>query len=124
MNPNGGGFGITNILVMAVFFVAIYFFMIRPSAKRKKQEEEMRRSLKVGDEVTTIGGIVGRIVSIKDGAESFIIETGSDRNKLKIRRWAISTCETAKAAASTPLADKKSSKLDKLDEEKTKVTAS
>ena len=124
MNPNSGGFGITNILVMAVFFVAVYFFIIRPSAKRKKQEEEMRRSLKVGDEVTTIGGIVGRIVSIKDGAESFIIETGSDRNKLKIRRWAISTCETAKAAASTPLADKKSSKLDKLDEEKTKVTAS
>ena len=47
MNPHGGGFGVTNILVMAVFFVAIYFFMIRPSAKRKKQEDEMRRSLRV-----------------------------------------------------------------------------
>ena len=123
MNPNGGGFGITNILVMAVFFFFFFFFMIRPSAKRKKQEEEMRRSLKVGDEITTIGGIVGRIVSIKDGAESFIIETGSDRNKLKIKRWAISTCETAKAAASAHLAGKKSNEVDKLSEEKAKVTA-
>ena len=123
MNPNGGGFGVTNILVMAVFFVAIYFFMIRPRAKRKKQEDEMRRSLRVGDEITTIGGIVGRIVSIKDGAESFIIETGSDRNKLKIKRWAISTCETAKTSANASSSNKKTSEIDKIDESKTKVAA-
>lgn len=106
MNPNGGGFGVTNILMMVLFFVGIYFFLIRPNAKRKKQEDEMRRSLQVGDEITTIGGIVGRIVSIKDGAENFIIETGSDKNKIKIKRWAISSCETAKHFASAKDSEK------------------
>ena len=123
MTPNGG-FGMTNILVMAVFFVAIYFFMIRPSAKRKKQEDEMRRSLKVGDEITTIGGIVGRIVSIKDGAESFIIETGADRNKLKIKRWAISSCENVKSpAGNASVPDKKLVNETGSSEDKSKVTA-
>lgn len=94
MNSNGG-FGIANILMMGVFFVAVYFLLIRPNAKKRKQEDEMRRSLKVGDEITTIGGIVGRIVSIKDGADTFIIETGVDRSKIKIKRWAISSCNVA-----------------------------
>ena len=52
----------------------------------------MRNSLAIGDEVTTIGGIVGKIVSIKDDAENFIIETGSDRNKIKVKKWAIASC--------------------------------
>ena len=94
MNSNGG-FGIANILMMGVFFVAVYFLLIRPNAKKRKQEDEMRRSLKVGDEITTIGGIVGRIVSIKDGADTFVIETGVDRSKIKIKRWAISSCNVA-----------------------------
>lgn len=94
MNSNGG-FGIANILMMGVFFVAVYFLLIRPNAKKRKQEDEMRRSLTIGDEITTIGGIVGRIVSIKDGADTFIIETGVDRSKIKIKRWAISSCNVA-----------------------------
>ena len=97
MNSNGG-FGIANILMMGVFFVAVYFLLIRPNAKKRKQEDEMRRSLKVGDEVTTIGGIVGRIVSIKDGADTFVIETGVDRSKIKIKRWAISSCNVVEKA--------------------------
>lgn len=91
MNSNGG-FGIANILMMGVFFVAVYFLLIRPNAKKRKQEDEMRRSLKIGDEVTTIGGIVGKIVNIKDGTDTIIIETGVDRSKIKIKRWAISSC--------------------------------
>ncbi len=92
-----GSFGLANILMMAVFFVAIYFLLIRPNAKKRKKEDEMRRSLKVGDEVTTIGGIVGKIVGIKDGADTFVIETGVDRSKIKIKRWAIASCETVRA---------------------------
>ena len=63
--------------------------LIRPENKRKKEAEQMRSALKVGDEITTIGGIVGRVVTVKD--DSIIIETGADRNKIKIMRWAIST---------------------------------
>lgn len=93
---SGGGFGMANILMMGIFFVAVYFLLIRPNAKKRKQEDEMRRSLKVGDEITTIGGIVGRIVGIKEGADTFIIETGVDRSKIKIKRWAIASCSTEK----------------------------
>ena len=101
MNSNGGSFGVTNILMMGVFFVAIYFLLIRPNAKKRKQEEEMRRALKVGDEITTIGGIVGRIVSIKEGADTFVIETGVDRSKIRIKRWAIAGCSNEREAANT-----------------------
>ncbi len=101
MNQTGGSLGLANILMMAVFFVAIYFLLIRPNAKKRKKEDEMRRSLKVGDEITTIGGIVGRIVGIKDGADTFVIETGVDRSKIKIKRWAIASCETVKTSEDT-----------------------
>lgn len=88
---NNSNAGLLNILIMVVMFAGLYFLLIRPNAKRKKQEEQMRSSLTVGDEITTIGGIVGRIVSVKDDSENFIIETGSDRNKIKIAKWAIAT---------------------------------
>ena len=80
-NPN-----LINIVLMLLLFVGMYFVLIRPSAKRKKEEDSMRNSLAIGDEITTIGGIVGKIVSIKDNNENFIIETGSDRNKIKIKK--------------------------------------
>ncbi|MBQ7102147.1 MAG: preprotein translocase subunit YajC, partial [Clostridia bacterium] len=60
---------------------------------KQKEEQQMRDSLQIGDEITTIGGIVGRVVTIKD--DSLIIETGADRNKMKITRWAIQTNNTA-----------------------------
>ncbi|MDQ5983187.1 MAG: hypothetical protein RUMPE_00185 [Eubacteriales bacterium SKADARSKE-1] len=91
-----GGFGLMNFAIMAVFIVGMYFLLIRPNSKRKKQEESMRNSLKPGDEITTIGGIVGKIVSVKDDNDSFIIETGIDRNKLKIKKWAIASCDITK----------------------------
>ena len=81
------------ILIMAVMFGAMYIFMIRPQKKKQKEEQQMRDSLQIGDEITTIGGIVGRVVTIKD--DSLIIETGADRNKMKITRWAIQTNNTA-----------------------------
>ena len=66
---------------------AMYFFMIRPQRKKQKQEEKMRTELTVGDDIVTIGGICGKVVSIKD--DTLILETGSDRAKMRIQKWAI-----------------------------------
>lgn len=73
------------VVLIAVF----YFFLIRPENKKKKKLQSMRDSLSVGDEITTIGGIVGKIVSIKDDLITF--ETGEDRVRMQVTRWAIST---------------------------------
>ena len=62
--------------------------------KKKKKEEANRKNAKIGDEITTIGGIVGRIVAVKDESDTIIIETGTDRQRLRLKRWAISSVET------------------------------
>ena len=74
------------ILVMIAIF---YFLMIRPENKRKKQAEEMRNSLKKGDQITTIGGIIGKIVMV--GEETIVIETSDDRVRMELTKWAVST---------------------------------
>ncbi|MDD7193888.1 MAG: preprotein translocase subunit YajC [Oscillospiraceae bacterium] len=81
------------IIMMVALFAIMYFVMIRPQKKKQKEEQTMRDSVQVGDEITTIGGIVGRVVTVKE--DSLIIETGADRNKMKIMRWAVSTNNTA-----------------------------
>ena len=78
---------IANILPFVVLIVVFYFFLIRPQRKRDKAAREMRNSLAVGDEISTIGGFIGRVVNIKD--DVLIIESSNDRTKLKIYRWAI-----------------------------------
>ena len=80
--------GYTGIIMIVLLFVVFYFFLIRPENKKKKQLQQMRSALKVGDQITTIGGIVGKVVSIKDDMITF--ETGEDRVRLQIMRWAIS----------------------------------
>ena len=77
---------------MIVLIGVMYFIMIRPQKKRQKEEQEMRNSLEIGDEIITIGGIVGRVVTIRE--EDLIIETGADRTKMKIQRWAVNTNKT------------------------------
>lgn len=72
---------------LVVLIVLFYFLMIRPQRKRDKAERDMRNSIEVGDEISTIGGFIGRVVNIKD--DVLIIETSNDRTKLKIYRWAI-----------------------------------
>ena len=75
---------------MIVAMVAIfYFFIIRPEGKKKKAVNEMRESLKVGDEITTIGGVVGTICALKE--ETIVMETGADRVRIEFTRWAISS---------------------------------
>ena len=81
------GSNIMSIGLIVVMFVALYFFMIRPQKKQEQQVNEMRNNLQVGDEITTIGGIIGKIVSIKE--ETVMIETGHDRTKIRILRSAV-----------------------------------
>ncbi|MFI3141085.1 MAG: preprotein translocase subunit YajC [Clostridia bacterium] len=83
------------IIMMAGMFAIMYFMMIRPQKKRQAQEQEMRNAIDVGDEITTIGGICGRVVTIKEA--HLIIETGADRNRMQITRWAVQANETANA---------------------------
>ena len=82
-----------SLILMAAMFVGMYFLMIRPQKKKQKEEQEMRESIQIGDEITTIGGIIGRVVTVKD--DSLVIETGADRTKMKIQRWAIQTNNTS-----------------------------
>ena len=82
------------IIVNAVIILGAYFLLFRPNSKKKKKEEANRKNAKIGDEITTIGGIVGRIVAVKDESDTIIIETGTDRQKLRLKRWAISSVET------------------------------
>ncbi len=79
----------TFILTMVAFVAIFYFMMIRPENKRKKQAQQMRDSLKKGDVVTSIGGIVGKIVSTSE--KTIIIETSEDRVRMELTRWAVST---------------------------------
>ena len=91
-----GGLGGT-FFVLIGMFALMYFIMIRPENKRKKEAEQMRANLKVGDEITTIGGITGKVVNIKD--DNFVIETGADQVRVEFRKWALSTNDTPAAAA-------------------------
>ncbi|MCD7723048.1 MAG: preprotein translocase subunit YajC [Clostridiales bacterium] len=77
------------IILMVVLVAVMYFMMIRPQRKRQKEEQEMRSSLEIGDEIVTIGGIVGRVVTIRE--DDIVIETGADRTKMKLQRWAVNT---------------------------------
>lgn len=77
------------ILMLIVMVAVMYFLMIRPENKRKKKAQEMRESLKKGDIVTSIGGIIGRIVFV--GKDTIIIETSDDRVRMEITKWAVSS---------------------------------
>ncbi len=79
---------ITTVGMAVVLIAVFYFFAIRPQRKQEKLVNEMRNSLKVGDEITTIGGIIGKIISIKE--ETLMIETGHDRTKIRILKSAVS----------------------------------
>lgn len=119
----GGNNMTVSILMMVGVFALMYFVMYRPQKKRQKEEQEKRASVEIGDEIVTIGGIVGRVVTIRE--DSLIIETGSDRNKMKIERWAINTNITKDAqrqkeieAAREAAKSKKAKKKDVIDETK------
>ena len=85
-----------SFLMLAVFMGLMYFLLIRPQRKREKEISEMRASLGVGDEIVTIGGIVGKVVKI--GEEELVIQVGSDKTKILVKKWAISALERKSGA--------------------------
>ena len=93
--PAAGGMGSTMFMLVAMLAI-MYFLMIRPENKRKKEAEQMRSAVKTGDVVTTIGGIIGTVVNVKD--DKFVMETSADQVRIEFAKWAISSNETAAAA--------------------------
>ena len=86
--------GMMSTVIMMVAMLGIFYFMlIRPENKRKKEAEEMRSSLRKGDKITTIGGIVGTIVDVKEN--NIVIETSADQVRVELAKWAVSSNETA-----------------------------
>jgi preprotein translocase subunit YajC len=86
----------STIIMLVLMFAMLYFFMIRPENKRKKEAQNMRDSLSVGDEITTIGGITGTICAVKEN--TIVIETGADRVRIEFTKWAVSSKGTQAAA--------------------------
>ena len=89
--PAGGAMG--TIVMLVVMIGVFYFMLIRPENKRKKEAENMRSSVKTGDKITTIGGIVGTVVNVKE--DRLVIETGADQVRLELMKWSVSSNETA-----------------------------
>jgi len=82
----------TTIIMMVVLVGVFYFLLIRPESKKKKKLQAMRDGLKVGDKITTIGGIMGKVVSMRD--DGIVLETSEDRVRIQIAKWAVSTVDT------------------------------
>lgn len=82
------------IIMLIIMFGIMYLLIIRPQKKRDKETAAMRNAIQVGDEIVTIGGVIGRVVAIHE--DNLVIETGSDRSKVRIKRWAIQSNETEK----------------------------
>ena len=95
--PSTSPFNPSGIIMIVAMLGIFYFLLIRPENKRKKEAERTRNSVKTGDEITTIGGIVGKVVSVKD--DKIVIETSADQVRLELMKWAISSNDTAVAAA-------------------------
>lgn len=98
----------SSILMIVLMFALMYFLMIRPEKKRKQQAENMRNALKKGDSIVTIGGIMGKVVSVSD--ESFVIETSEDRVRVEFAKWALNTNVTQQEAAAAAAPAKKGKK--------------
>ena len=111
--PEGSASMMSLLIPLVLMIALMYFLMIRPENKRKKQAEEMRNSLKKGDQITTIGGIMGKIVHV--GEDSIVIETSDDRVRMELTKWAVSTNN------SNPPADKRAKKSKEDKEEPAKI---
>lgn len=109
---------LANFGPIVLLVIVFYFLLIRPQKKRDKAEKEMRNSIQVGDEISTIGGIAGKVVSIKD--DTIVIESTSDRTKLKFYRWAIRGKENAEAAKTSVSAGKKEDQAEDSNQEDNK----
>ena len=111
-----GGSPITMILLLVGMMAVMDFIMIRPQKKKQQEDQKLRDSVQIGDEITTIGGINGRVVTVKE--DSIVIETGADRTKMKLMRWAIQTNDTANARAAEEKAAQEAAKAAEKEEKK------
>lgn len=91
LTAEGAGSSWSLLITVGIMLVMMYLLIYLPQRKQNKKDAEMRNSMDIGDEVTTIGGIVGRVVAIKD--DTFVLETGSDRVKIRFRKSAVSSLE-------------------------------
>ena len=106
--------GLMGMIPMLILMIAVFYFMlIRPENKRKKEAEQLRSSVKNGDKITTIGGIVGTVVDVKEN--NIVIETSADQVRIELAKWALSTNETA--------AEAKKAEAKKAEEAKAKAKA-
>lgn len=123
-NPQGSSS--TMIIMLVAMFALMYFLMIRPQKKKQKEEQQMRDNIQVGDDIITIGGICGRVISIKE--DSYVIETGADKCRIKILKGAVQTNMTAnekleaeraaaREAAEKAKAEKKAGKAKKSEDD-------
>ena len=109
---NAGKSQISLIVMMVLLFAVMYFVMIRPQKKKQKEEQQMRDSIEVGDEITTIGGIVGKIVMVNPN--TIVIETSDDRVRMELTKWAVS--QVGVQTGEQPEAEKKEKKTEKKEE--------
>ncbi len=83
--------GITTIIMLVAMLAIFYFFMYRPQKKQEKETNDMRNGLAVGDEITTIGGIIGKVIQIKE--ETVLLETSGEKTKIRIHKWAVKSVD-------------------------------
>ena len=115
-STGSSGSPVTMIVIMVVMVVVMYFMTIRPQKKKQQEEQKLRDSVQIGDEITTIGGINGRVVTVKE--DSIVLETGADRTKMKIMRWGIQTNNTANERAESEKAAFEAAKAAEREEKK------
>ena len=96
LTADAAGGSASMLIMIVLMFAVFYFFMIRPENKKKMQVEQMRSSLSVGDEITTIGAITGKVVQVTEDTVTF--ETGEDRVRIQVKKWGISTTAKMEAA--------------------------
>ena len=96
LTADAAGGSASMLIMIVLMFAGFYFFMIRPENKKKKQVEQMRSSLSIGDEITTIGAMTGKIVQVTEDTVTF--ETGEDRVRIQIKKWGVSTTAKMEAA--------------------------
>lgn len=115
-NGQQGSSPVMMIVLLVGVMVVMYFITIRPQKKKQAEDQKLRDSVQIGDEITTIGGINGRVVTVKE--DSIVIETGADRTKMKLMRWAIQTNDTANARAAEEKAAQEAAKAAEKEEKK------
>ena len=115
-STSAGAYGWTSIIWLLILLGAFYFILIRPQRKKEKKDAEMRKNVQVGDEIVTAGGIVGIVCKLEE--ETLVIETGGDRSKLRIKRWAVSQNIDAEKESAAAAAAAKSAKAEKTSKTK------